>query len=120
MPQHSYNRDKDEPTSPLRRTPPPLDEEPPWPDEEKERMRAALLGHEVQVLPNDMGIKFDWAHRPDGPAMRTLRAICYVMVIITCIGILFALYDAYSVMASIREAAQSWMDGITSPGPVGH
>jgi hypothetical protein len=59
-------------------------------------------------------------HKPDGPWLRAIRTIFYIVGIITCVAVLIAIFDAYVLMDNIREAVKAWEDAISSPGLLGN
>jgi hypothetical protein len=59
-------------------------------------------------------------HKPDGPWLRAIRTIFYIVGIITCVAVLIAIFDAYVLMDNIREAVQAWEDAISGPGLLGN
>lgn len=59
-------------------------------------------------------------HKPDGPWLRTLRTICYLTVIVTCVTLMIVMFDAYVLIDNIREAVKAWENEITSPGMLGN
>jgi hypothetical protein len=52
--------------------------------------------------------------------MMVLRTIFYVVGIITCLVVLFVIWDAYQVLSDIQDAVKAWVDGITTPGVLGN
>lgn len=59
-------------------------------------------------------------HKPDGPWLRVLRTVFYIVGIITCVAVLIFIVDGYILIDNIRQAVQAWEDAITSPGLLGN
>ena len=70
----------------------------------------------VTVLPPPVEPK----HKPDGPWLRALRTVFYIVGIVTCVAVLIAVFDAYILMDNIRDAVKAWEDALTSPGLLGN
>jgi len=57
--------------------------------------------------------------RPDGPALKVLRVVTYVLVIITCLAVLLSLVELYLFIDSVQTALQEWADSFSTQGLLG-
>ena len=88
-------------------------------EDEIAELRRQLHSRSVTVLPNDMGLKFTSSNRLDGPWLRALRVITYLVAIVTCLAVLLAMFDVYHLLSVMKHAVETWEDGITTPGQLG-
>jgi hypothetical protein len=88
----------------------------------RDKVLRQLNDRSAVVLPTPSGFPEmeEPKHKPDGPWLRAIRTIFYIVGIITCVAVLIAIFDAYVLMDNIREAVKAWEDAISGPGLLGN